>query len=290
MTFGSDEFFERLQSCISSDTPSDHDIYKELVDVIKKYKGYEIYKKVRNKAAVEDILQEVNLAVFKGLVDFLLDSRNNAPAQREAWLNSIVRNKIVDYLRRENDEVDTTDPEGKPAKEYVPKAVSLEKITTDEDGNEREISANSKGAEDTYFDSFASDYLVRRLQHLFGLNVALDRLLGYCYSKIIIPLESAKGFTQRNSGKATDAALRLNGRNMAEIVSSFKNDLNGSLNRVFPDKLFLPLENRLNDKKKNSDVRWRDTTFMMKRTAISDATNDIQKKVDAETVRIQNGK
>ena len=290
MTFGSDEFFEKLNNSISYKTPSDAGIFKELKDIIKLYKEKVIFDFVKDADATEDVLQDVYLAVFKGLMGFILDSKYKSPAQRETWLNNIVRNKSIDYLRKINNEEVVVNKDGTKEKRYTSKVSSLEDWITDDDNKERELPSDKPSAEKAYFDKFASDYLVKRLEHLFGLNVSLDRIIGYCYSKIIIPLESGNGFSKKGNGKPKEAVERLYGRNMKDLVRALRVDLVGAVNKEFPDELFARLEKKLDESPKNSNKKWKELSFELKQYSISEATTVIQKKVDSETERLEREK
>ncbi len=279
--FGSDEFFNKLHKKVSSDNSKDADIYDELYEVIKKDVWRKIYSSLKNSEDTEDIFHEVYTAVYKKLVSFLLNSEYNISYQRQAWLNSITENKIKDFLNKKNETIEINKPNGEIEKKYIPYIVDS---FDNEESNIKK--SETKSVEEMYTEKYASEKLVNRLEHLLSLNVGIDRLLGYCYSKIIIPLNNANNFTKNASGKPKLAEKELNNRTIEDIVKHFPKDLQNAVEKKLPPYIFDKIYERLNEKKPKTDLLWKDIIFNLTPGAIADASNRIQTIVDKESERL----
>ena len=283
MKFGSDEFFNKLYNKVSSGKQENSDIYDELCYVIENDVRPKIYQKLKDNYDTEEVLQDVYLSVYKGLVKFLLTSRDKLPEQRQAWLNRIVDRKVIDFQDKLNEKIYVIDENNERIRKFIPHvAVYLDDDSKPEDGTVADISA-----ENVFFGKYANDILVMRLHHLFSINTSLDRLVGYCYSKIIIPLWEKDSFTEKASGKPKDTSNMLDGINMALLIERMEGDLSDAVQRTLPDELFDILRIRLNEKKRGTDKYWKDICFYLTPEEIRDATNRIQEKVDKETKRLE---
>ena len=129
MRFASQEFFNHLKSELQ-DENGDVQIYADISKMIERETKWKLLNSVDKEEDREDILQEIKMAVIKGLPNYILNSETLHEAQRQTWLNAIVEHKISNWRKKtdngKHDSIDRT-VKDESGNEYFPK--ELEKAT-----------------------------------------------------------------------------------------------------------------------------------------------------------------
>lgn len=216
MIFGSNEFFGKLKTGMALD--AGEKFYAEVLQAIEK----DIYPKVTkhvNYPDSEDVIQQVLVAVWISLAKYVMTSENHTPAQRNAWLNRIVNNKIADYYR-----------ECYSRKEDITADEILLNLARLSDVPDMVIEDRE--------DRFAQqECLDKVIQFICSMNVAPEKIIAFFYSKVIYFLSA--GGTLKGSAKY--AVKMIRGKTLGELWSVFRSDFEDALGRRVPDYVFQPL-------------------------------------------------
>ncbi len=260
MRFASQEFFNHLKQEVLNG--NDDRIYYELYDVIKQSVEGKIKFRIKSEDA-NDVCQEVVIAVYLRLPEFIEKSENMHEAQRQAWLNTIVSNKISDYFRKNKKNIDTLSMDAMcetEDSEYIPLEIVKNFSTPDSPESivmTRELS------------SAMNDLLVS----LFSINTAPEKLMGFVYAKLLLAQERDSG----TSGRPAEAERRLRGISLYDIFDMMKRDFSHVMKGNFSDEIFLPLQKKL-DSITSDGTAVGDKRFNMTVKQITDGTNRISKK------------
>lgn len=98
MKFGSDEIFSLIETNI--DDSENYLWYDELFSCIKSDAELLLRKDGMAYADIEDVVQEVQIAVSRNLVSYVESSKDKTEIQRNAWLKTIIKNKETDFFRK----------------------------------------------------------------------------------------------------------------------------------------------------------------------------------------------
>lgn len=247
MVFGNDSFFNLLKSTMLQDP--DNSSYSEILKIVEN----DVFSRILSKVDYpdcDDVLQQVLVSVWTSLAKFVLTSEDNTPAQRNAWLNRIVDNKISDYFR----------------KQYSIREVSIdEDISVLEGALEHDPYAEIEAKE---IERGHQEKLDNALSYIFSLNIAPEKIIAFMYSKVIFFLKHGGSI----KGSAQYACEKLNGKSISEIKPIFFEDLQTSLGRKLPPTLLKQLEEKLSVDDLSLEVHLREQT-------VNDSTRYILKRV-----------
>ena len=164
MVFGNDSFFNSLKSTMLQDP--DGSSYSEILKTVENDVLPRILSKV-DYPDCDDVLQQVLVSVWISLAKFVMTSEDNTPAQRNAWLNRIVDNRISDYFR----------------KQYSIREVSIDDdISVLEAALEHDPYAEIEAQEN---ERGHQEKLDNALSYIFSLNIAPEKIIAFMYSKVI---------------------------------------------------------------------------------------------------------
>lgn len=214
ISFGSDEFLQLLRP-----DPFDYEPIYPIVDAaIRPF----VYKRVKDDDAVlDDLLQEIHIAVWQQLPHFLARAEDYAPAQRRSWLYTIAQNKINDAfhemtrLRRESGELN----------ESLAAPCSDPEELLCRDAREKEL-------------EHCVDTLLRTA---CSTRSRPENKLAFLYNRVIMPLS----LEHARKGDNKEVSGQLSGRPLGEIRARVESDLSCSLGRKLPDDLFESLDKSL---------------------------------------------
>lgn len=99
--FASQEFFERLKNGLQDEKLKDW-TYAELYFVLQRDTKYKIINRV-GYSNWEDVFQNVVSAVIRQLSSFILNPKSLIEANRQAWLNTIVRGESASWIAKNID-------------------------------------------------------------------------------------------------------------------------------------------------------------------------------------------
>ncbi len=305
MHFSSPEFFHYLKQEITNPSGSE-EMYRELIRVIKQDVSWKLYMKIEHEEDRDDVFQEICLAVYVRLTDFLLDPRSEkGEEERYCWLFTIVDRKICDYYRKNFIEIDynPTEEEIINRLEFVKQKgldqgkrpeeiqVLMEKerercyktlrnkipLVPDPDGRLAATDNENIPEKQVILDDIDSR-IATHLEKILNIKTAPEKRMAYIYSKIIIPIE----WGGHISGKPRAAEKRLKDHTLFDVLEMMKDDLTVAFNRTFPDNIFSKLESDLNvpEEGNNSKKCVGHRFFGLSCNQITSGTNRIQDKVD----------
>lgn len=294
LQFGNDLFYLKLQKEIPL-ANVDSRIYYEL------YSNIENDVKPRLLCARDladeygDLLNEIVFSVIKGLPRFLHNpdffsmseeqiqecQRTNPDfvppeIRRQKWLDTIVDRRISDFRKKKIKEQKWLDyEEGENEAAYYSNTGGH--LDSDSEDNYQLNGTLYEKAwrdnpENKTIQKEPSDALVDRLIRLFEINTKPERIIGFVYSVIIIPLAMSK---EEKGGRPHIAESMLQGCRMYDLFCDMKKDLNTVLDKNLPEYIFKPLEDRIEEKYGSSKYS---VHFEMTAEQIMYATNYIKKK------------
>ena len=225
-----------------------------------------------NEQNRQDALQEICISVLKGLAVFLNKFVDKTPEQRQKWLYRITQRRIADIVAKNYVTEERMDAFGRVENVNVYRTDSLD------DENSIEPTSREYSIDKLYFDKYASEWLVKAFSELMKQDIALDRLMSFFYSKIIIPIKVNRYTGTTFSGKVQEAVDLLNGRRMEDIVKAFPEDLHMAYDVVFPAKMFKVLDRKLLEECDAKGMLWKDVTFSLEYNKVLDASNRLMKR------------
>ena len=286
-----------------------HEVY------VSVYKGLPIFL---NNPDYFPISEDEWSKEYKGIIDsgeFKEHERNHRlvppEIRRQSWLSTITSRRISDYrkkLKKENG----TDPGKK--EEDVPESLEvLREIeqdsqneqntnadedvsavyngTTDagEEGIDRLVEKDKKllqeamdrSADKEYEKRIPSHELVRRLKQTLSLDSEPERIMGFVFSCMIIPLKMGKLCQDKRvrSGKPTMASEYLKGKTLGTIFKLMKIELDEVLGKELPDSIYSKLESEL-EMTDDKGVKLKYKKFNLSPNRISDASHRLNDKID----------
>lgn len=247
MTFGSNEFFIKLKNGMTSG--GSEEFYSEVLNVVKS----QAYPRVASRVEYpdnDDVLQQILIAVWVSLAKYVVSSEHLTPAQRNAWLNRIIDNKIADYYREQY-----TNREDISAEETF---INLKQLMESPDA----MLEKTEEIEDT------QDYVNGIINFICSMDIAPEKIIAFFYSKVIYFLEA--GGTLKGSAKY--AYEKINGKSLKELWQAFQLDLDVALDRHIPSNVLAPLREKIIQ----SDLQY---VISIKIDTISDSTNYIVKRI-----------
>ena len=247
MTFGSNEFFIKLK--IGMTSGGSEEFYSEVLDVVKNHAYPRIASRVEYPDS-DDVLQQVLISVWVSLSKYVVSSEHFTPAQRNAWLNRIIDNKIADYYREQY-----AKREDISAEETL---INLKHLMESPDT----VLEKVEEIEDT------QDYVNGIINFICSMDIAPEKIIAFFYSKVIYFLEA--GGTLKGSAKY--AYEKINGKSLQELWQAFQLDLDAALDRHVPSSVLTSLREKIIE----SDLQ---CVISIKIDTISDSTNYIVKRI-----------
>lgn len=163
--FASQEFFERLKNGLQDEKLKDW-TYAELYFVLQRDTKYKIINRV-GYSNWEDVFQNVVSAVIRQLSSFILNPKSLIEANRQAWLNTIVRGESASWIAKNIDwpvSLEQLYEEGELSHELI-KSVRESNI--------------EENPESIYMDREISIEFQNKLKELYSLNSSPERLISY---------------------------------------------------------------------------------------------------------------
>lgn len=219
MKFGSNETFAYIASHIKNG--NDAQAYEQLADCIRADTMQILRGEFTKKGArlqlidMEEIIQDVQLRVFKNIVKFYLESESKTEGQRDSWLKRIIISAKNSYL-----------------KQYIFKNLSNES-TSLEDLEPSEMGQLSDSLDVQEKMSLHAE-LFEALNKLWIMNSSPDRIMAYVLNRIF-SLESGK------NGKPSAVAEALHGKTLSEVFYKVQLELSVFLGYSVSDDALAPL-------------------------------------------------
>lgn len=205
MEFGKDSTFDHIEKHIYES--GDGSWYRQLSTSIQNdakmlLRKYNIAEKDR-----DDIIQEVQISIFKKLPDYVEEFKDKTVQQRNAWLQTIVKNKIKDFLRKNS----------KRKEDY---------------GTDREYEAADpfQLAESI----IQKTELFEVLHQLCGIKTSPDRLLAFLLNKLSVAMDGV-------NGSPKELAEQMAGKKLQGVYEQVKIQLQALLQYDISDQILQPL-------------------------------------------------
>lgn len=206
MKFGSDEVFEYVKDNIID--PKSTTWYDEIFKIVDK-DARDVLGKSYQEDDLEEIVQQIQMAVTIGLTDYLKKHAKSAPEQRNGWLYNIIRNKKCDFWREKYRSV-IDDLMIEPS---VSDAI-LEKM-------------------------ILHDMTVKVLEFVFTLRTTPDKIIAYLYNNHFMLTRSAY------SGSPANVSNRLRGMPLSKALVKVRTCMNAVLRIPVDDSIYDPLISKI---------------------------------------------
>ena len=261
MRFSTDEFYYELKEHATNPN-EDGSIFTLLYDTMKTdlmgFISSNLGGDLKNEA--DDVFHMVYLSVWRALPQFLNNSELMHENQRAAWLMTITNRRIADCLR---------------------KYYHMKNEQPLEDELINSIPDNNSQPEKQVFDKMISEKVLLSLTQLFSIKTSPEKIIGFLYSKIIIPIETGG----RCNGRPTETAERLVGKTLFEIRNEIVDDLEMTFEGHIPLEVFTVFDEKLN-KKNEKGIPVGEQQFGLDIKKITDGTNRIQTKLQEKESEI----
>jgi len=214
---------------------------------------------------IEDVLQEIQVSVAKGLVSFIKDSGEKSVGERNSWLATIVTNRINDFFR----------------KIYKNNEIIIQSI------DDKDIHADARddtNPENDFINSVCNENVFavcNALKRIFKIDTSPEKMLAYLFNRFIC----ATSDTKKSSGSPKDVAKQLNGKTIEEAARFMKQKIRNYLEYDIPDEVFAELDKKLNTFV--NGVKNADKIFFLSPKKITDSSNRIADKMkyDEDTIK-----
>lgn len=254
MNFGSDAFFCHLKKCVLDES---HDLYNNVYEVVKAYTIKYLNKRGITSANnilykdIDDIIQDIQHTVFINLVSFIKKSGDRTEQERNAWLNTIIRRKVVDCFRKKNNNVFYADDE------------LLNCIPDNEAQTPKTFTEENKK-------------LCELIAFICSINTTPDKIIAFLYNKIICLCSS----TKKKSGSPAIIESELTDVPLGVAANIVKDKLRVSLHINIPDEIFIGLDKKLESESKG--IIYKNKLFKLDKRTITDSSNKINTKIKDE--------
>ena len=245
MKFGSDEIFSLIGNNI--DKADSSALYETLYEVVRADTLLMISKYRISKENQDDIVQEVQIAVFTHLIAFYESNKSSTEQQRNAWLSTIIRSKCIDYFR------------------FVSKNLSKD-IPYDD-------------ALDVISSMPAVEDLLTLREELFGVIKAIcsfqttpNKILAFFLLKM-----SCAETGDRKNGSPKDISNEFSGWKLCDVLAETRRRLESFFECEIPTEVFSALQAKVD----SADI----PTFELSARTITDSSNWIGSKVKQSSER-----
>ena len=261
MKFGTNEFFQYMNEHIidiNYDT-----FYIEVAKVVEDdaraiffKRGFKPSHNISNED-IEDVLQEVQLSVLHGLLNFIKNSEGKSVSERNSWLATIINNRVNDFFRNLYKTIEKT-------------AISLD---------DKDVYVDDRDGKDLENDLIKSidneDFikLCNTLVNVFKIRTTPEKILAYLFNRFICAFSD----TKKSSGSPKKVAEQLNGMTI-ECASEFmKQKINNVLGHKIQEDVFAELDKKVyavNNGRSNAE-----RLFYLSPRTITDSSNWIADKI-----------
>lgn len=168
---------------------------------------------------IEDIIQDIEISVFQHLVPFFLIALQNSVSQRNAWLKTIVNNRVFDFFRSERTRKAIAYPNAlEETFELIDKAAGPE--------TEFEVKVT----------------LYSALKNLFTIKTTPEKVMCFLMAKLN---------STRVNGSIQDVCNIVNGKTLRDIYDLTKKAFTQTMGYAIPNDILSLLWDRVEPKQNN---------------------------------------
>lgn len=217
MRFGSKEIYGRICSMVSD--PNGAAQYEQLYDVVRSDTLMMLRRDTLTEEEREDIVQNVELAVFRGLVRFVDRFAEAGEEERNKYLCGIIYRKRADCL----------------AGRY------RDSVLVSYDGEEEPTLTTGQGVEETVLDSWQlREDLMNTIREVCALRTTPDKIIAFFLNK----LTSVVDPSARN-GSPAQVKRMLDSLTQREAADLAVGELETLMGCLIPRKVVAPLYEKL---------------------------------------------
>lgn len=261
MRFGENDNFARLQRAAAGDENE----YAAVIGEVNEFclrrlraKGCTCARRTEDlEPDLQDIVQEVQLAVFRGLVRFVRESAEKSERERDGWLNAIILNKINDMLRHKYRSEDCDQLADQPE---------------DLDNCIDENAARAMEGAEEHRLQHPGDLIYDSIRTVCSWRTAPEMAIAFFLNGVAYPAA-----LHRSSGSPRYVAAAFRDKTLDEALRLTRLCLIDTLRVDIPEDAFLPLLARLNEKENGRRVGER--VFVLSEHAMSDSTSRLKDRL-----------
>lgn len=251
MEFGSQQVFDYIKYNLSN---AKNELWYDRLYAVVKGDVMGILSAYKlQKSDKDDIVQEVKLSVTLHLVQFVCDSEYKTKEQRNAWLRTIAKRKVMDFFR----------------KKYKSLEDSIEDVTLNLEKEKKYLSCDD--IEKKLKENATETKLVRALSVLFSINTSPEKIIAFVFNRIIGTTENS-----RKNGSPKEITDKFNGIEIQNMFEIMKQELQGLVSFEIPSSVYLPLIKKIEHATEQGKVK---ILFTLSPRGITDSSNWITKKI-----------
>lgn len=253
MEFGSEEVFQYIKDNLFY---LDCDNWYERVYAVIKADTMVLLRNDKlSLADKEEIVQTVEMKIFKDLVDFVMNEKSSSEASRNAYLKSIVKNTKINFFRlgyNKNEE------------------------TFDYDSLVFSSNTSSKTPEDNVINQECFSENVKELFdgiiEVCSINTTPDKIISFLLCKVYVSLEIS-----RKNGNPQEVFEMLNGKSIDKALFEVKKKIQSVLDVTVPNGIYSELDEKVENVMNGNDETRK--VFQLSVRTITDSSNWIGKKI-----------
>jgi hypothetical protein len=213
--FGVEDYYQWLKAGVLA---GDLAVMEQMIADVNAYAWPEL-RKWFSKEDSEDVQQELDLALWKGIYSYLEQSDSYHPFQRQRWLKTLIQRTIYHHLQ--NADLTPSSLEGMQEAGYEP-----------ESGEDPEAQLLRQ---------LGSQSLEDILTTVCAMKIMPDKMLVFFYHNIVFFLEG-DGI---HNGKPQETAARLNGKTLGQLRDQLPQALEEATGLSVDESLLSGLDKKL---------------------------------------------
>ncbi len=242
--FGAESYYQWLKAGVLA---GDMSVMEKMIRDVNAYALPQICKRFNKREDVEDILQELDLTLWKQVAKYVRESDQYHPFQRQSWLKKLIGGVIANYQRMV----------------LAHQAASLE-----EERENRGVEPDDGGEmEAAIYDKLCNETLNQIIQDICSMRISPDKMLTFFYHNIVFFLGTGNG----RNGKPRETMERLQGKTLGQLRDELPRALRQATGCDVDEALFRRLDEKLGGH--------RDDVYQLYAREISIATSNSRKRL-----------
>ncbi len=215
--FGAESYYRWLKAGVSA---GDMAVMEKMIEDVNAYARPQICLRFSKKEDIEDILQELDLALWKQIAKYVRDSDEYHPFQRQSWLKKLISGVIANYQRAAGH------PAGSLEEEFEKSGLEPD------DGGRMEFEV---------YDRMCNETLAQIILDISSMRISAEKMLTFFYHNIVFFLEGGS----RRNGKPQETIRRLRGKTLGQLREELPQAIRQAAGCEVDEKLFRKLDERL---------------------------------------------